>query len=65
MKFRQNDTEHVSQSWQRMKSMVKNCPTNELTTWMVVQTFYACLNFSSRKLLDSKPHIRCSRQVIG
>ena len=36
-----------------MKSMVKNCPTHGLTTWMVVQTFYVGLNFSSRNLLDS------------
>ena len=36
-----------------MKTMVKNCPTNGLTTWMVVQTFYAGLNFSLRNLLDS------------
>ena len=35
-----------------MKSMVKNCPTHGLTTWMVVQTFYAGLNFSSSNLLD-------------
>ena len=53
MNFRQNDTEHVAQAWERMKSMVKNCPTHGLTTWMVVQTFYAGLNFSSRNLLDS------------
>src|SRR5664279_4747220 len=36
-----------------MKSMVNNCPTHGLTTWMVVQTFYAGLNFMSRNLLDS------------
>ena len=53
MNFRQNHTEHVSQAWKRMKSMVKNCPTHGLTTWMVVQTFYAGLNFSSRNLFDS------------
>ena len=53
MNFRQNDTEHVAQAWERMKTMVKNCPTHGLTTWMVVQTFYAGLNFSSRNLLDS------------
>ena len=53
MNFRQNDNEHVSQSWERMKTMVKNCPTHGLTTWMIVQTFYAGLNFSSRNLLDS------------
>jgi hypothetical protein len=36
-----------------MKSMIKNCPTHGLTTWMIVQTFYAELDFSSRNLLDS------------
>jgi hypothetical protein len=53
MKFRQFDNEHVAQAWERMKSMIKNCLTHGLTTWMIVQTFYAGLNFSSRNLLDS------------
>jgi hypothetical protein len=53
MKFKQFDNEHVSQAWERMKSLVKNCPTHGLTTWMIIQTFYAGLNFSLRNLLDS------------
>ena len=53
MNFKQLDTEHVAQAWERMKSLVKNCPTHGLTTWMIIQTFYAGLNFSSRNLLDS------------
>jgi hypothetical protein len=53
MKFRQFNNEHVAQAWKRMKSMIKNCPTHGLTTWMIVQTFYTGLNFSSRNLLDS------------
>ena len=53
MKFTQFDNEHVAQAWERMKSMIKNCPTHGLTTWMIIQTFYAGLNFSSRNLLDS------------
>src|SRR3954470_750637 len=36
-----------------MKTLVKNCPTHGLTTWMVIHTFYAGLNFTSRNLLDS------------
>jgi hypothetical protein len=36
-----------------MKSLIKNCPTHGLTTWIIIQTFYAGLNFSSRNLLDS------------
>jgi hypothetical protein len=53
MKFRQFDNEHVAQAWERTKSMIKNCPTHGLITWMIVQTFYAGPNFSSRNLLDS------------
>src|SRR6266480_6191478 len=53
MRFKQYDNEHVAQSWERMKSLVKNCPTHGLTTWMIIQKIYAGLNFSSRNLLDS------------
>ena len=53
MNFRQFDNEHVAQAWERMKFMVKNYPTHGLTMWMVIQTFYVGLNFSSRNLLDS------------
>ena len=53
MNFRQLDNEHVSQAWEQMKSLVKNYHTHGLTTWMVIQTFYAGLNFTSRNLLDS------------
>ena len=53
MNFKQLDNEHVAQAWGRMKSLVKNCPTHCLSTWMVIQTFYAGLNFTSRNLLDS------------
>src|SRR4051812_9961541 len=47
MNFKQLDNEHVAQAWERMKSLVKNCPTHGLTPWMVIQTFYAGLNFTS------------------
>src|SRR3954466_1675839 len=53
MNFKQLDNEHVAQAWERMKSLVKNCRTHGLTTWMVIQTFYAGLNFTSRNLLHS------------
>ena len=53
MNFRQLDNEHVSQAWERMKTIVKNYPTHGLNTWMVIQTLYAGLNFTSRNLLDS------------
>src|SRR3954468_14272216 len=53
MNFRQLDNEHVAQAWERMKTIFKNFPTHGLTTWMVIQTFYAGLNFTSRNMLDS------------
>src|SRR3954467_14238523 len=53
MNFRQLDNEHAAQAWERMKTLVKNCHTHGLTTWMVILTFYAGLNFTSRNLLDS------------
>src|ERR1044071_58507 len=53
MNFKKLDSEHVAQAWEHMKSLVKYCLTHGLTTWMVIQTFYAGLNFTSRNLLDS------------
>ena len=41
MNFKQYDNEHVAQAWERMKSLVKNCPTHGLTSWMIIQTFFA------------------------
>src|SRR3954463_5885510 len=36
-----------------MKSLVMNCLTHRLTAWMIIQTFYSWLNFSSRNMMDS------------
>ena len=53
MNFKQLDHEHVAQSWEIMKLMLRNCPTHGLNLWMIIQNFYAGLNFASRNLLDS------------
>ena len=52
MNFKQLEHEHVSQSWERMKLMLRNCPTYGLNLWMIIQKIYAGLNFVSRNLLD-------------
>src|SRR4051812_13615094 len=36
-----------------MEYLVKNCTTNGLSIWLVIQTFFSGLNFFSRNLLDS------------
>ena len=53
MNFRQLDNEHIARAWERMQTIVKNCPTHGLTTWMVIHNFYAGLNFTSQNMLDS------------
>ena len=53
MNFKQLDHEHVAQSWERMILMIRNCPTHGLNLWMIIQKFYAGLNFASRNLLDA------------
>ena len=53
MNFKQLDHEHVAQAWERMKLMLRNYPTHGLNLWMIIQNFYAGLNFASRNLLDS------------
>ena len=53
MNFKQLEHEHVAQSWERMKMMLRNCPTHGLNLWMIIQIFYEGLNFVSRTLLDS------------
>ena len=52
MNFKKLDHEHVAQSWERVKLMIRNCPTHGLNLWMIIQIFYAGLNFASRNLLD-------------
>ena len=51
MNFKQHDQEHVAQSWEIMKFMLKYCPTYGLSLWLVVQDIYAGLNFVSINLL--------------
>ena len=55
MNFKQLDHEHVAQSLERMKLMLHNCPTHGLNLWMIIQNFYAGLNFASRNLLVRPP----------
>ena len=39
MNFKQLDHEHVAQAWERMKLMIRNCPTHGLNLWMIIQNF--------------------------
>ena len=72
MKFKQLDNEHVAQAWEIMKSLVKNCPTHGLAAWMIIQTFYTGLNYSSRKPIGFScwrylydHHFGCCKKASG
>ena len=41
--FKQLDHEHVAQSWERLKLMIRNCHTQGLNLWMIIQKIYAGL----------------------
>ena len=59
MNFRQFYNEHVAQAWERMKSMVKNCPTHGLTTWISVLKFLSSTLPSSPSNPVMAPHFTC------
>jgi hypothetical protein len=44
MNFKQLETEHVAQAWERMKSLVKNCPTHTTRKPLLQQRIYLYLN---------------------
>jgi hypothetical protein len=51
--FKQLEYESISQAWERMKSILKDHPTHGMKLWVIMQSFYMGLNFSSRQLLES------------
>ena len=53
MNFKQLEHEHVAQSWERMKLMIRNFPTHGLNLWMIIHKFFAGSNFVSINLLGS------------
>ena len=65
MNFKQLEHEHVAQSWERMKMMLRNCPTHGLNLWMIIQKIYAGLNFVSRNLLDSAAGVTFMEITLG
>ena len=52
MNLKQIEHDHVAQSWERMKLMLRNCPTHGLNLWIIIPNIFAGLNFVSRNLLD-------------
>src|SRR4051812_3899713 len=62
---RQLDNEHISQAWERRKTLAKNFRTHGLTIWMVIYNSYAGLNFTSRNFLDSTTGVTFMSTTLG
>ena len=53
LSFRQNDNEHVATAWERVKNMLRACPSHGVNEWTILHSFYNGLNIMSRSILDS------------
>jgi hypothetical protein len=53
LSFKQNDNEHVATAWERLKIMIRTCPSYGVNELTVLHYFYNGLNYMSRSMLDS------------
>ena len=53
LSFKQNDNEHVATAWERIKTMLRTCPSHGVTERIVLHSFYNGLTIMSRSMLDS------------
>ena len=53
LSFRQNENEHVAMAWDRIKLMLRTCPSHGVNEWTILHSFYNGLNYMSRNILDS------------
>jgi hypothetical protein len=53
LSFRQNENEQVAMAWERIKHMLRTCPSHGVNEWTILHSFYNGLNYMSRNILDS------------
>ena len=51
--FRQREGETLSETWDRFKELLRVCPHHGLEKWLVVQTFYDGLTYTTRISIDA------------
>jgi hypothetical protein len=51
--FWQNENEHVAMAWERIKQMLRTCPSHGVNEWTILHSFYNGLNYMPRNILDS------------
>ena len=53
LSFKQLDNEHVATAWERIKNMLRTCPSHGVNEWTILHSFYNGLNYMSMSILDS------------
>jgi len=50
--FKQEPTEPLHEIWERFRTMVKECPNNDMTEAMIQQTFYRGINTTNQCIVN-------------
>jgi hypothetical protein len=53
LSFRQSDNENIATTWERLKVMLRTCPSHGVDEWNILHSFNNGLSYMSRSLLDS------------
>jgi hypothetical protein len=64
LSFRQNENEHVVMAWERIKHMLRTCPSHGVNEWTILHSFYNSLNYMSRNILDSAAGAFMSKTIV-
>jgi len=50
--FKQEPTEPLHEIWERYRTMVRECPNNDMTEAMIQQTFYRGINTTNQCIVN-------------
>ena len=52
-RFTQKDRESLYDAWERFKEMLRLCPHHGLEKWLIVNTFYNSLSYTTKTTVDA------------
>nr|XP_027124403.1 uncharacterized protein LOC113741122 [Coffea arabica] len=51
--FSQMEGESLYETWERFRDLLRKCPHHGLPEWLIIQTFYNGLSFSTKTMIDA------------
>ncbi|XP_071916278.1 uncharacterized protein [Coffea arabica] len=51
--FSQMEGESLYEAWERFRDLLRKCPHHGLPEWLIIQTFYNGLSFSTKTMIDA------------